>query len=375
MSFGVPLSQLIVDAPKPIPSGIEELDRELDGGFKYKAIYELYGPPGIGKTWFGTEVIKKFLENNQEDEVLWIATHDSVPSSILKQLESEEEEDDEDEEGNEIRGGLDEKKLGNRIHYIRIRKFTELLYFYQRNLDYDINHRQRESSPLREEEQSQPLLGSSEKKSFRPRLVIIDGFSKLVTDQLDCLGKRHCATMHDTKCRYLIIIMTLLTKFNNRNNSCHILLDDCMNTTYNPDFASSASLDEDLEMVEDGFNFFVKSQNFTYDNNKRRRLYGAKHVLRSALVANNAMGHKDNRWEIFIKRRIGLFWEWWNGKRCRVALIENSSTSTSAQGQTLSSNTTSHQRRLNKTPPGVPLPTTKSHTTTPFDISGHFIYD
>ncbi|KAL3233690.1 DNA repair protein RAD55 [Nakaseomyces bracarensis] len=342
MSFGVPLSQLMVETPKPIPSGIEELDRELDGGFKYKAIYEIYGPPGIGKTWCGTEVIRNFLKRD-EGEVLWISTHDSIPAHLLKQT---------------LKDGEDT----SRIRFIRIKKFTELLYFYQRNLDYDINHTVRESSPVGEEEQGHV---SQEKKS-QPRLIIIDGFSKLVTKQLDSLEKRNCSTMHGTKCRYLIIIMTLFTKANNRNNSCHLLLDDSMNTTYNPDIAS-ASLDEDLEMVEDGFNFFVKSQNFTYDNNKRRRLQGAKHVLRSALVANNAMGHKDNRWEIFMKRRIGLFWEWSNGKKARVALVEHP-----VSGPHPSPHSSHKDRRFKTTPPQL---NTKSTTSIPFDISGNFIYD
>lgn len=366
MSFGVPLSQLIVETPKPIPSGISELDHELDGGFKYRAIYEIYGPPGIGRSWLGTEIMNRFLERDKEGEVLWIVTHDSIPSNVLKPTTGA---------AGEAEG--DEENRNNRIKYLRIRKFTELLYFYQRSLDSDINHRHRESSspPAREEEkqedqqedeqqqQQSPRREEKKSSSSAPRLVIIDGFSKLVTNQLDCLEKRQCTTMHDSKCRYLIIIMTLLTKFNNRNGSCHILLDDCMNTAYNPEVASAA-LNEDLETVEDGFNFFVRSQNFTYENNKRRRLHGAKHVLRSALVANNAMGHRDSRWEIFIKRRVGLFWEWSNGKKCRVALVENSSTSLP---QPPSAGT---QRRLNKISPPA-----KNNFSAPFDISGHFIYD
>ncbi|XDT05990.1 RecA family profile 1 [Nakaseomyces glabratus] len=314
MSFGVPLSQLIVNAPKPISTGLTALDNELDGGFRYKSSYEIYGIPGIGKTWLASETVKTYLQENDDGKVLWITTSGVAPQMLLRS----------------------EAEVKERIDYIRITKFTELLYFYQKQVMSEPDSISQSQSPA---ESAMPSTGTEAiandtNSNDSYRLVIIDGLSRLLNLQLHSLSKKNCTTLHDTKCRYLIILMTLITKYNNKNNACHVILNDSMNTTYVPE--NNGGAEDELEMVEDGFNFFVKSHNYLYENNKRRRVY-APNVIRSALVANNALGNRDSRWEIFIKRRIGIFWEWedkvtrnldtecskkatGNG-RCRVALV------------------------------------------------------
>lgn len=61
-------------------------------------------------------------------------------------------------------------------------------------------------------------------------------------------------------------------------------------------------MEEYYEILDDGSNFFVNS------NNERRK--NNVHILKSALVANIAMGSKDSTWEVFLRDRIGLFRDW-----------------------------------------------------------------
>ncbi|MCQ5086636.1 hypothetical protein NE685_12850, partial [Cutibacterium acnes] len=61
-----PLSQLIVESPKPLSSGITGLDEILNLGFQARSIYEIFGPPGIGKTNFGIQLVFNALEDIQQ---------------------------------------------------------------------------------------------------------------------------------------------------------------------------------------------------------------------------------------------------------------------------------------------------------------------
>ncbi|CAI4334030.1 CNT_collapsed_G0009650.mRNA.1.CDS.1 [Saccharomyces cerevisiae] len=90
MSLGIPLSQLIVESPKPLSSGITGLDEILNLGFQARSIYEIFGPPGIGKTNFGIQLVCNSLEDIQQseindDKILWIETFQEMPINILRE--------------------------------------------------------------------------------------------------------------------------------------------------------------------------------------------------------------------------------------------------------------------------------------------------
>lgn len=265
MSFGIPLSQLIVESPKPLSSGITGLDEILNLGFQARSIYEIFGPPGIGKTNFGIQLVCNSLENMQqsemnEDKILWIETFQEMPINILRERFPEFEIVEEN------------------VKHVRILKFGQLLYFFQN------------------------LFKLSQ--SARYKLVIIDGFSQLLCDHLCTLSKRSGGmldkTIHELKCRHLILIFTVMTKYTHSKGSTIIVLNDCMNTAFQSN--EFESLEEYYEILDDGSNFFVNS------NNERRK--NNVHILKSALVANIAMGSKDSTWEVFLRDRIGLFRDW-----------------------------------------------------------------
>ncbi|EHN03179.1 Rad55p [Saccharomyces cerevisiae x Saccharomyces kudriavzevii VIN7] len=265
MSFGIPLSQLIVDSPKPLSSGITGLDEILNLGFQARSIYEIFGPPGIGKTNFGLQLVSKLLEAMQQseandDRILWIEAFQDMPINILRERFPE----------------FDIVK--ENLKRVRITKFGQLLYFFQN------------------------LFKLSQ--SMKYKLIIIDGFSQLVCDHLCTLSKRSGGTLdktiHELKCRHLILIFTAMTKYTHSTGSTIILLNDCMNTAFQSN--EFESLEEDYEVLEDGSNFYVNS------NSERRK--NNVHILKSALVANIAMGGKDSTWEVFLRDRIGLFRDW-----------------------------------------------------------------
>ncbi|EJS44280.1 rad55p [Saccharomyces arboricola H-6] len=265
MSFGIPLSQLIVENPEPISSGITRLDEILNLGFQARSIYEIFGPPGIGKTNFGIQLVSKSLENmrqskSNDDKILWIEVFQDMPINLLKERFPNFDIVEEN------------------VKRVRIMKFGQLLYFFQN------------------------LFKLSQ--SMKYKLIIIDGFSQLVCDHLCTLSKRSGGmldkTMHELKCRHLILIFTVMTKYTHSTGSTIILLDDCMNTAFQSN--EFESLEEDYEILEDGSNFHVNS------NNERRK--NNRHILKSALVANIAMGGKDSTWEVFLRDRIGFFRDW-----------------------------------------------------------------
>ncbi|CAI1820451.1 hypothetical protein SEUBUCD646_0B02060 [Saccharomyces eubayanus] len=265
MSFGIPLSQLIIESPKPLSSGITGLDEILSLGFQARSIYEIFGPPGIGKTNFGIQLVSRSLENmkpleKNDDKILWIEAFQDMPINILRERFPKFDIVEEN------------------VKRVRIMKFGQLLYFFQN------------------------LFKLSQ--SMKYKLVIIDGFSQLLCDHLCTLSKRSGGvidkTIHDLKCRHLILIFTAMTKYTHSTGSTIILLNDCMNTAFQSN--EFGSLEEDYEVLEDGSNFYVNS------NSDRRK--SNVHILKSALVANIAMGGKDSTWEVFLRDRIGLFRDW-----------------------------------------------------------------
>ncbi|CAI4056559.1 hypothetical protein SUVZ_02G2050 [Saccharomyces uvarum] len=265
MSFGIPLSQLIVESPKPLSSGITGLDEILSLGFQARSIYEIFGPPGIGKTNFGVQLVSRSLEKmkpleTNEDKILWIEAFQDMPINILRERFPKFD------------------IVEDNVKRVRIMRFGQLLYFFQN------------------------LFKLSQSTKYK--LIIIDGFSQLVCDHLCTLSKRSGGMidkiLHDLKCRHLILIFTAMTKYTHSTGSTIILLNDCMNTAFQSN--EFGSLEEDYEVLEDGSNFYVNS------NSERRK--SNVHILKSALVANIAMGGKDSTWEVFLRDRIGLFRDW-----------------------------------------------------------------
>ncbi|KAG0667101.1 hypothetical protein C6P45_005514 [Maudiozyma exigua] len=285
MSFGVPLSQLIVEKPKPLHTGYPELDTILGGGLQSSNIYEIFGPPGIGKTQFGIELAIKSHERNAEDAILWIETFIPLATHLIA-----------------------DPIIGS-ISNVQITKFTELLIFF--------------TKLIRDEVQTY-------------KTIIIDGFSQILVNHLNCLMTRDRETsgnklnIHDIKCRDLILLFSTMTKYCNKNKSIIILLNNCMNTSYKTDFMNNNSMnnngsgyEETFDVVEGGNNFLVSStmssstitsgNGTSFNSINYDPMYTGKRnvqMLKSSLIANSGMGSKDSKWEIFIKARIGLFWDW-----------------------------------------------------------------
>ena len=288
MSFGVPLSQLIVEKPEPLTTGTLIFDDLLGGGFQSGNIYEIYGPPGIGKTRFGIELIENSLKRSNEDSVLWIETFIPLPLNLISN--------------------------NTNVYNVKIEKFTELLVFFTKLISLSSHY----------------------------KLIVIDGFSQLLVNHLNSLitrdklspnqGATNKLNIHELKCRDLILLFSTMTKYANKHNSTIILLNNCMNTSYqsglltNNGSNSNSSMSNDyentFEVIGDGSNFFVSStisSNTLNENNSgnnvlfgRNTISGKRNVqmLKSALIANSGMGSKDSKWEIFLKARIALLWDW-----------------------------------------------------------------
>ena len=210
-------------------------------GFQPRCIYEIYGPPGIGKTKFGVQFLNA---NSSQCTSLWIDTFQQVPIAQLQDL---------------------------KCNLTRIKKFTQLWYFFQQlDESYDI--------------------------------IVIDGLSQLVTDYLQVCSKNQNGSsrsskmhLHEFKVKILIQLMVVITKYATKHNSVVILLNEAMNTGYQ-DYSDDTFVSYN-DSLSSGF--LVKSQ-------KKRHVQ----VLKSGLVANSAVGSKDSRWEVFLRCRIGLFWNW-----------------------------------------------------------------
>lgn len=301
MSLGIPLSQLINSNICPLTSGISSLDKALDNGFYRRSIYEIFGVPGIGKTQLGKQLVNNMLKDRKDEKILWIDTNKTV--NMGDQNWTTATDDD---------GGV----FGN-VFYVRIRKLSELIFYLQK------------------------LLSSGD-DAPKYSLIIIDGFSQLLVNHLNIILNHGIdpRQLHDIKCKRLIVILTLLTKYAHLNNSIIVLIDDCMNTSYqweNNELYSGIYNEDNLDILENGNNFFVSDKQSLL---KRKNVQS----LKSSLIANCAMGNKDNSWERYFKARIGLYWDWTiksdnfeeilnkkNGKdtpsRCITAIISDSKTS------------------------------------------------
>ncbi|EDO18444.1 hypothetical protein Kpol_1032p38 [Vanderwaltozyma polyspora DSM 70294] len=296
MSLGISLSQLISSKIEPIKSGIEELDECLEDGFQSRSIYEIYGPPGIGKTRLGLQVMSNFVNDKSraDEKVLWIETYNTLPvteNNFSDLLESEQ------------------------VYRVEITKITELIVFFNK------------------------IALNLEEYSFK--LIIIDGFSVIINDHLNNILKRSETditneyNLHELKCKRLILLLTVITKYTHSSGSTVLLLDNCMNTAFNTEF-NLTTVEDNLEVVDDGSNFFVKNNgansNIVYDTTGIKRNV---QVLKSELVSNVGIGTRDSRWEVFIKARIGMFWDWENKftldnkrfkadfSKCRVMIVSN----------------------------------------------------
>lgn len=253
MSLGIQLSQLITQQ-RPISSGISELDEKLsNNGFIEGCIYEIYGPPGVGKNKFIKDIIDRYREkeNEQEDNnILWIESYNF--------------NDDIDE-----------------IDSIRINRLSELIYYFQKEIE------------------------SNSKKMYK--IIIIDRFSQIISDYLSNLQKCQVNNIHQLKCKYLTIILTLITRYVIKNKSVCILLNDCINTGYvNHNEMHYQKLDNSMFLIENG----------NSNNNNTQ-------VLKSSLLGSIGFGGEDYKWLKFIKERIGIYYGWEDEgkKRCRVIII------------------------------------------------------
>ncbi|KAK5959002.1 putative DNA-dependent ATPase RAD55 PWA37_003679 [Arxiozyma heterogenica] len=266
MSLGIPLSQLISSNARPLTSGIPSLDKALDNGFYRRSIYEIFGVPGIGKTQLGKSLVNNMLKNQKDENILWIDTNKTVNMRDQQWISATDGEDD---------------VCGN-IFHVRIRKLSELIFYLQKLLNNENN--------------------------LKYSLIIIDGFSQLLVNHLNIILNHGVdqRQLHDIKCKRLIVILTLLTKYAHLNNSIIVLIDDCMNTSYqweNNEIYSGIYNEDNLDILSNGNNFFVSDKQSLL---KRKNVQS----LKSSLIANCAMGNKDNSWEIYFKARIGLYWNW-----------------------------------------------------------------
>lgn len=267
MSLGIPLSQLINSNICPLTSGISSLDKALDNGFYRRSIYEIFGVPGIGKTQLAKQLVNNMLKMDEKDEnILWIDTNKTVNMRDQEWINNTSNDND----------------VSKNIFHTRIRKLSELIFYLQQ------------------------LISSESELKYS--LIVIDGFSQLLVNHLNVILNHGVdpKQLHDIKCKRLIVILTLLTKYAHSNNSIIILVDDCMNTSYqweNNELYSGIYNEDNLEILENGNNFFVSDKQSLL---KRKNVQN----LKSSLIANCAMGNKDGSWEIFFKARIGLYWDW-----------------------------------------------------------------
>lgn len=297
MSLGVPLSQLLNSNTCPLTSGIKSLDKALHDGFYKRSIYEIFGVPGIGKTQLAKQLVTNMNKEQPQENVLWIDTNKTVNMSDQQWFTNNK---------------------GYSIFKMRIKKFSELIFYFQQLL--------------------------KDKSGKKYSLIIIDGFSQLVVNYINVILSHGVDSrqLHDIKCKRLIVMMTLLTKYTHSNNSIVILLNDCMNTSFQSENNSSLTgiyNEDNLDILNNGNNFLVSD---------RQSLLKRKNVqnLKSALIANCAMGNKDNTWEIFIKAKIGLYWDWINKDnewfrlknsqrkpvKCIIAIVQESNANKSDRG-------------------------------------------
>ncbi|AGO13995.1 AaceriAGR137Wp [[Ashbya] aceris (nom. inval.)] len=242
MSVGVSLSQLLHEGAEPLTTGVPQLDDALGGGLDPRSIYEVFGPPGIGKTLFGLQVVRC----NRGKRVLVVDTHKRTPLDKLPPADPSADDAE--------------------PHIVRLTKFAQLVYFFQElRAPYD--------------------------------LVIIEGLSQVLIDYLHGRMRHPMSgdtTLHGVKTRQLIALLSLLTRYVTQHHSCVLMLNDAMNTAYQ-DYSDHPLVAVDVDRGP----FLVRAE-------RRRHVQ----TLKSALIANASVGGKDAKWEVFVRCRIGLFWDW-----------------------------------------------------------------
>jgi len=171
-------------------------------------IYEIYGPPGIGKSTIAYNILIHHQKNTSK-ECLWIDTLKTAPFPMKN------------------------KK-------IRLSSITQLQMFFQKKMQ-------------------------SEKYS----MIIIDGFSKLVVQYLnnhifkhEMYSSTNSSQTHQLKVNALQTLFVQFSKYADYNNCKIILVNDCMNTSfkYNPDMHNNSS--SNYQFVDENNPFLVvKRQN------------------------------------------------------------------------------------------------------------------
>lgn len=253
---GVPLSQLLQNHVDPILTGILSLDSRTNG-LQNGCIYEIYGPPGVGKTKLGAQIVHENTSSGIADRrALWIDTFQQAPLTKLSK---------------------------SNCSFTRVTKFTQLWYYFQR-LD------------------------------TRFDLVVVHGLSQLLSDYIN-ISETTCQLKqtHEFKIKCLIKLMVVMTKYATKNNAVILLLNDAMNTAYQDysDESIVSYIEHDSKNVK---SLAASSSSFLVKSQKKRHVQ----VLKSALVANSAVGGKDYRWEVFLKGRIGMFWNWDPIKQAKI---------------------------------------------------------
>lgn len=184
MDLGISLSQLA--SQRPVSTCHAELDAVLDGGFHPRCIYEIYGPPGVGKTTLALAAAAA------SGSALYIHTHKPVPPPPLPPTTRRQQPVDE----------------------VRITRFGHLLFFLQR-----LQRLQPQHCPRR------PDGGYA--------VLVIDGFAQLVQDHVHqarkaCSAAAPVASLHEYKCRHLALVLTELTRYAAQHGTAVLLVDHCL---------------------------------------------------------------------------------------------------------------------------------------------------